>query len=268
MAEESKIYIDPGHGGTDPGGVGNGLKEKDLVLTMAKAAKAYLEKNYEGHTVRLSRTGDTFPSLSDRTKDANKWGADCFVSLHTNAGGGKGYETFVYTSASANSKKLSDALHKEILAVMRKYDKNIADRGQKKANYAVIRESDMPAALTETGFIDSSVDAKLLKNPKFLKEAGEAHAIAIANYLKLKKKVVAEAAAKAPVKKVTKPAETKKPAVKKPVYRLVVDGEQLGAYSDVQNISEKLVETVNMYIGDKEEKSTKAKKLYIEIEKV
>lgn len=245
MAEESKIYIDPGHGGSDPGGVGNGLKEKELVLTMAKAAKAYLEKNYEGHQVKLSRTGDTFPSLSDRTKDANKWGADCFVSLHTNAGGGKGYETFVYTAASANSTKLSNSLHKEILAVMRKYDKNIADRGQKKANYAVIRESNMPAALTETGFIDSSVDSKLLKNPKFLKEAGEAHAIAIANYLKLKKKAAkAESKVDKPVKKpeskpVAKPAESKKA-----VYRVTADGNQIGAYSDIQNIAEAVIESL------------------------
>lgn len=242
MAEESKIYMDPGHGGSDPGGVGNGLKEKDLVLTMAKAAKTYLEKNYEGHTVKLSRTGDIFPSLSDRTKDANKWGADCFVSLHTNAGGGKGYETFVYTSASANSSKLSDALHKEILSVMRKYDKNIADRGQKKANYAVIRESNMPAALTETGFIDSSVDAKLLKNPKFLKEAGEAHAIAIANYLKLKKKVVKE-----PVKKETvkvKPVETKKQVSTKEVFRVFADDKQVGAYSGGQNILDAVADSL------------------------
>lgn len=240
--ENSKVYLDPGHGGTDPGGTGNGLKEKELVLTMAKAAKAYLEKNYEGHTVKLSRTGDTFPSLSDRTKDANKWGADVFVSFHTNAGGGKGYETFVYTAASANSVKLSDALHKQILGVMRKYDKNISDRGQKKADYHVIRESNMPAALTETGFIDSAVDSKLLKDPKFLKEAGEAHAIAIANYLKLKKKPVK---AEPKVEPKAEPAAVKKPAdTKKPIYRVIADDKQIGSYSDTQNIAEAVIESL------------------------
>ncbi len=81
-----KVYIDPGHGGTDPGAVANGLKEKDLTLKIAKYTRDYLQDNYKGVSIKMSRTGDTYPSLTQRTNEANKWGADVFVSIHINAG--------------------------------------------------------------------------------------------------------------------------------------------------------------------------------------
>src|SRR5690625_7648935 len=83
----TKIYIDAGHGGNDPGASGNGLKEKDLTLTIAKKVQAIL-KDYA--TVRMSRTTDKTLSLTQRTNDANSWGADYFLSIHINAGGGTG----------------------------------------------------------------------------------------------------------------------------------------------------------------------------------
>ncbi|WP_163583273.1 N-acetylmuramoyl-L-alanine amidase family protein, partial [Gracilibacillus saliphilus] len=75
-----KIFIDPGHGGSDPGATANGLKEKDLVLDISKRIKSKL-KSYKGVSVRLSRTTDKTLSLSQRTNDANKWGADYLVSV-------------------------------------------------------------------------------------------------------------------------------------------------------------------------------------------
>src|SRR5690625_3871858 len=79
----AKIYLDPGHGGHDPGAVGKRSKEKDNVLKVAKKIKVILE-NY-GHTVKLTRSSDVFVSLSNRAKLANDWGADVFVSLHNNS---------------------------------------------------------------------------------------------------------------------------------------------------------------------------------------
>lgn len=75
-----KIYIDLGHGGTDPGAVSNGLREKDLTLQIATRIKDILV-GYKDVSTKMSRTGDTFPSLSARTNEANAWGGR-FFSIH------------------------------------------------------------------------------------------------------------------------------------------------------------------------------------------
>jgi len=89
----AKVFLDPGHGGSDPGAVANGLKEKNLTLAIAKECASVLKAS--GVTVKMSRTGDTYPSLSARCQAANSWGADLFVSIHINAGGGTGFESFI-----------------------------------------------------------------------------------------------------------------------------------------------------------------------------
>ena len=71
-----KIFIDPGHGGTDPGAVGNGLQEKNLTLQIATRVKNILLAEYNNVSVLMSRTGDTSLSLQERTNQANAWGAD------------------------------------------------------------------------------------------------------------------------------------------------------------------------------------------------
>lgn len=178
----AKVYIDPGHGGSDPGAVANGLKEKDLTLKIAKYARTYLEDKYKNVSVRMSRTGDTYPSLSARASDANRWGADVFVSIHINAGGGVGYEDYIYNgNVSSNTKKLQDTIHKEVAPLFTK------DRGKKRANFAVLRKTKMPAILPECGFIDNKTDAAFLKKNSNLKKLGEAIAKGIAKYLGLEK---------------------------------------------------------------------------------
>ncbi|WP_053346811.1 N-acetylmuramoyl-L-alanine amidase [Peribacillus butanolivorans] len=153
----TKIFIDAGHGGTDPGAVGNGLKEKDLTLKIATKVKIMLE-DYKDVSVKMSRAGDTYPSLSARTKVANEWDADFFLSIHINAGGGTGYEDYIYTSASAMAKEYQSTNHVEIMKQI-----DMKDRGKKSANYQVLRTSSMPAILTECGFIDNAGDAAKLK---------------------------------------------------------------------------------------------------------
>src|SRR5690625_3967193 len=169
-----KIFIDPGHGGSDPGAVANGLREKDLTLKIAKHIRDYL-KNYNC-SVKMSRTGDKTLSLAQRTNDANKWGANYFLSIHINAGGGTGYEDYIYNGLSNTSKsaKIRNIVHAEVTKVLTKY--RVTNRGKKKANFHVLRESNMPAMLSETLFIDTNKDAKLLKDDKFLKDIGQAHA--------------------------------------------------------------------------------------------
>lgn len=185
-----KLWWDAGHGGTDPGAVGNGLHESDLNLKIVNYAMAYLEKNYTGFEQRTTRKGDQTVELSKRDDAPDAWGADVFTSIHINAGGGTGFETFVHPQCSKESKAYQDVLHAEVLAAMRKFEPKLKDRGQKSANHSVTRETNMPAVLSENLFIDTKADADLLKKEAFLKAVGEAHAIAVAKFTKLPKKAV------------------------------------------------------------------------------
>ncbi|WP_284037475.1 N-acetylmuramoyl-L-alanine amidase [Neobacillus sp. 114] len=181
-----RIYFDPGHGGIDPGALGNGLREADLTLKIVQYAMTYLESYYYDFEQRATRTKDATVELTRRDDGANAWPADVFVSVHINAGGGTGFESYVYNGAGASSIALQNILHAEILAAMRQYG-SITDRGKKRANFAVLRTTNMPSILTENLFIDSN-DGNRLKDEAFLKALGEAHARGVAKYLGLPEK--------------------------------------------------------------------------------
>lgn len=178
----TKIFLDPGHGGSDPGAVGHGLKEKDLVLTISRHIRDILLSEYKGVQVRMSRNSDVFLSLSERAKLANNWGANYFCSVHINAGGGTGFETFIHTSRSSKSVSYQNVVHPAIYSKM-----DVKDRGKKSANYAVLRQTNMPAILTENLFIDNAKDAKLLKDSKFLEIVARGHAEGVAKVFGLKR---------------------------------------------------------------------------------
>lgn len=182
-----KVWIDAGHGGKDPGAVGNGLHEKNIVLTISQGIKQRLESDYEGTQVLVTRSTDVFHELKDRTSAANKAGADLLVSIHCNAGGGAGgFESFRYTSASAASRSFQNVLHTEIMAALKPY--NVNDRGQKAGNLHMVRESKMPAVLTENLFIDVATDAAKLKRQEVINSIVNGHVEGIAKFLGLKKK--------------------------------------------------------------------------------
>lgn len=185
----TKIFIDPGHGGSDPGAVGNGLREKDLTLAISLKIRDILNAEYTGHTIRLSRTNDTTLSLKQRTDMANAWGADFLLSVHINAGGGTGYEDFIYNKLSDTSgtAKLRDVIHAEII----KEIPDARNRGKKKANFHMLRESRMSSMLTENLFIDNKTDADKLKSDAYLSKIARGHAVGIAKAFGLKKKSTA-----------------------------------------------------------------------------
>ncbi|MEI2359928.1 N-acetylmuramoyl-L-alanine amidase [Priestia megaterium] len=184
-----KIYLDAGHGGADAGAVGaNGLYEKNLVLKIQQYLISYLNSTYSDFTIKTTRTTDVFLSLSQRASQANSWGADAFMSIHVNAGGGTGYEDYVYRSASNASKTFQSIVHGQVQPALLSY--NHPNRGRKSANYAVLRLTNMPAVLTEIAFIDNSTDATLLQNEAFLKSMGESYAKGIAVYLNLPRRAV------------------------------------------------------------------------------
>ncbi|MFB4258962.1 N-acetylmuramoyl-L-alanine amidase [Shouchella clausii] len=176
-----KIFIDPGHGGSDPGAVGNGLKEKDLVLTISRHIRDMLLAEYKGVSVKMSRDSDVYPTFAERANMANNWGADYFCSIHINAAGGTGFETFIHNSRSTKSVAYQNVMHSAILAEM-----DVRDRGKKDANFAVLRLTKMPAILTENLFIDNTHDAKLLKDAAFLKKVARGHVEGFAKAFKLK----------------------------------------------------------------------------------
>jgi len=156
----TKVFLDAGHGGKDPGALGNGLKEKDITLPVTLKVGNILKEH--GVTVGYSRTTDVFLELSDRAKKANSFGADIFVSIHCNAfnkSTAKGVETYSYpnsTKGAKLAKLIQDSVISEKLYTV--------NRGTKTANFAVLRETNMPAALIELAFITNSQDAEILKN--------------------------------------------------------------------------------------------------------
>ncbi|MGE6379532.1 N-acetylmuramoyl-L-alanine amidase [Peribacillus muralis] len=179
-----KIVIDAGHGGRDPGAVGNGMNEKDLTLKLSRYMQDYLEANYTGHEVKLTRTTDVFHELSKRADIANDFCADVFISNHVNAGKGTGYESFIYNKPNAATIALQNTINAEAITVAKKYGLGPHGEHKKRGNLAVVRETKMPAILTEICFIDSN-DATLLKKDEFLKEMAAAYARGIATHLAL-----------------------------------------------------------------------------------
>ena len=173
----AKVFLDAGHGGKDPGALGNGLMEKDINLAVTLKVGQILTNH--GVIVSYSRTTDVFIELADRTAMANNFGADVFVSLHCNAfhdSSAQGVETYSYPG-SAKGTNLARAIQDSIVSS----GVYTRDRGTKTANYAVLRLTNMPAALVEMGFITNGEDAYILVNRQ--EELAEAIAKGILNYL-------------------------------------------------------------------------------------
>lgn len=183
-----KVYLDPGHGGSDPGAVSGGLKEKDLTLTTSLACRDYLQNS--GVTVKMSRTKDQENSLNGSCAESNKWKPDCHVSIHYNAGGGDGAEVW-HTIHKSTSQ--GDELGTCILNQIKKLGQQ--SRGLKtKKNaqgtdyFGAIRMTNAPAVIVECGFIDNATDRKLFDTAAEQKKMGQAIAKGILDWLGVKDK--------------------------------------------------------------------------------
>ena len=191
------IFIDDGHGGTDNGAQSNGILEDAWNLEVC----ALIEKKLSalGHKVLSSRSTDVFIGLSERAIMANNAKADLFISCHVNAGGGKGYEDFIHDTLSGPADvAMQNAIHASVVKVTSKY--GMVDRGKKKANFAVLRETNMSAILLEAGFLDNSGDAAILKNPQFKEEYATAVVNGVQAHFGLPTSVSAPAATPTPVR--------------------------------------------------------------------
>jgi N-acetylmuramoyl-L-alanine amidase len=183
------LRFDAGHGGTDPGAIGYGLHEADVVLNLATKTGNFILKNYESVKISYSRTSDVFVSLDQRTNMANKDNVDFLFSFHDNSHSNvsaNGFETFVYNDASTASIAYQNVIHREIMHYLKKY--NIYDRGKKRANLHMVRETKMPAVLAEYLFISNKKENELLRNASFINGLAEATGRAIAKATGLKEK--------------------------------------------------------------------------------
>jgi len=148
------FILDPGHGGNDPGALLGNRHEADDVLRLSKRVAELVIAAGEG--CAFTRVTDITLSLAERCSIANSGSFTYFLSIHRNAGGGKGIETYYYSGSSATSTgaKLATSVQNSMV------NSGIwtANRGVKTAEFYVIKNTNMPAALAEVGFIDSTVD--------------------------------------------------------------------------------------------------------------
>ena len=163
----AKIYIDQGHNPENPnaGAEGNGYREQDLVYEIGIRTAEILRRN--GQQVRLSRPTPSTQlgisnsaSLRARVEEANSWGADWFISLHTNASenpSASGSEAFVYSASSP-----AYPLAEDILQWLR-YETGLRTRGVFiRPGLYVLRKTAMPSILIEMGFISNPAEAALM----------------------------------------------------------------------------------------------------------
>jgi len=174
--QAQSVCIDPGHGGSDPGAVGCGLREANINLDVGQ--RFYNVLKNAGYKVYITRTSDVFVSLASRAQYANSLGVDRFISVHCNAfnGSAHGTETFCYPNSGNTTYRLRDKTNPEVVAALGTYN-----RGCKTADFYVLRETAMPAILCELAFIDNAGDAAKLGDAYYRQKAAEALKRGLAN---------------------------------------------------------------------------------------
>lgn len=215
------IVIDAGHGGKDPGAISrSGLREKDITLDVAKRLRSILEA--QGAKVILSRDRDRFIPLERRAGIADDAAADLFVSVHVNANKRRsvtGFEVYHIASRVSDTQRaalsqrksrlridgsfagqpskplqtaLWDMLHTFNRSEAKSLSRTICARAEcdlqtssadvKSANFAVLRETTMPAVLVEVGYISNAAEERLLRREDYRQSLAESLAAGIAAY--------------------------------------------------------------------------------------
>ena len=157
----SRLCFDYGHGGSDPGACYNGRNESNDVLAIGREVAKEVRRH--GVVVDEIRTTDATFSLQQRSNYENKSNYDYFISFHRNAfkpEAATGAETYTYLNQNSRSKAMADKIQTAVVNV------GFVNRGVKKANFHVLRETKAPAVLIELGFIDNSRDNSLFDSKK------------------------------------------------------------------------------------------------------
>ena len=245
----SRIVIDPGHGGHDPGAMGNGVSEAELVLDVALRLEKMLQRQ-PGTEVVLTRRTDDFVPLQARTAIANKESADLFLSIHANASedaSARGIETYFlnfannlsaasvaarenaasgqamaalpdFVKAIALNNKLDESrdfatyVQKSMMEKVRVTNKTAKDLGVKQAPFLVLIGAAMPSVLTEISFVTNSQEAKLLKSSAYRQRIADALYTAIRKYQASLHNVTANDRAASAIAGETAPPQIERPA--------------------------------------------------------
>ena len=217
----SRIVIDPGHGGRDPGTISKGLSEAALTLDVALRLEKLLQKEL-GVEVVLTRRTDVFIPLEERTAIANRQNADLFLSIHANSSrsaGAKGIETYFLSFASSpeaeevaarensaseremhqlpdiikaitlnnkldESRDLANMVQESLVTNLKKTNKDVRSRGVKKAPFVVLIGAQMPSVLAEIAFITNRQELQLLKTSAYKDKIAQALHAAVLRYRK------------------------------------------------------------------------------------
>jgi len=215
----SRIVIDPGHGGHDPGATGRSISEAELVLDVALRVEKLLQ-SVPGTEVILTRRTDAFVPLQERTAIANREGADLFLSIHANASenpSARGVETYFlnfatnmgaasvaarenaasgqamgalpdFLKAIALHNKLDESrdfateVQRAIVERLRKSNRSLKDLGVKQAPFVVLIGAAMPSVLAEISFVTNEQEARLLRGSAYRQRIAEALVSAIQKY--------------------------------------------------------------------------------------
>jgi N-acetylmuramoyl-L-alanine amidase len=227
----SRIVIDPGHGGHDPGTLTAGSNEARLVLDVALRLEKLLKKE-PGLEVALTRRTDVFIPLEQRTAIANREGADLFLSIHANASrdpAARGVETYFLSFASNpeaeavaarenatsasdmhnlpsivraialnnkldESRDLAALVQQSLTARLSKTNPTLRSRGVKKAPFVVLIGAGMPSVLAEIGFITNKQESALVKTPAYRQRIAESLHAAVMQYRRALKRQTSVAA--------------------------------------------------------------------------
>ena len=216
----TRVILDPGHGGKDPGAVGvDGLREKDVVLKVAKKLARKLERNL-GCEVLLTRKRDVFLPLEERTAIANMKEGDLFISIHANAARSaraRGVETYyldfaqtteermiaakenavssqkisdlqnllnrlMLTAKKNESAKLAGAVQAAMVRKLSSHYRGITNHGVKRAPFIVLIGAQMPSILTEIAFVTNKTEARRLRDDNYLETLAESIADGVTRY--------------------------------------------------------------------------------------
>lgn len=172
------IVIDPGHGGTSPGATSpiNQIVEKNIVLDISQRLNNLLTD--AGYRTYMTRVNDSTVSLADRAGVANQLQADLFVSIHANAASNSsihGVENLYYPSEKnpndfRDNKKLAQTFQNEMVKRLGVHNRGIVPRDE----LYVIRETNMPAVLSEVGFLTNPEEAAKLATAEYRQQIAEA----------------------------------------------------------------------------------------------
>jgi N-acetylmuramoyl-L-alanine amidase len=222
----SRIVVDAGHGGHDPGAQANGIDESELTLDVAQRLQKLLEAQ-PGFAVVLTRSTDDYIALEERTAIANREGADLFLSIHANASRqttASGIETYFLNFATnptaeavaarenassgqnmgtlpdilkaialnnklAESRELASIVQTSLVRRLSQQNKTIRDLGVKQAPFVVLIGAQMPSILAEISFLTNRSEATLLKQAAYRQRIAQALFDAIVKYQASLKKV-------------------------------------------------------------------------------